>query len=114
MIDSYEIKNYHLMPLKGGQLFLPVKAAIRKKIGKKDGDFVRVVLYADKDPTEIPGELLLCLQDDPIAYERFVSHSDREQKALVDWIYSARTDTTKVARIAKTLDKLVKLHTLLT
>ena len=43
-IDGYEIKNYHLMPMGNGQLFLPVKAAIRKKIGKETGDWVQVVL----------------------------------------------------------------------
>ena len=33
-IDDYEIANYHLMPMGNGQLFLSVKAEIRKKIGK--------------------------------------------------------------------------------
>ena len=33
-IDNFEIKNYHLMPMGNGNLFLPVKAEIRKKIGK--------------------------------------------------------------------------------
>lgn len=107
-IDSYEIKNYHLMPMGNGQLFLPVKADIRKKIGKKAGDFVKVVLYPDKDPTEIPQELLQCLLDEPIAHQTFLSFSDGEQKAFVDWIYSARTEETKVERIVKTLERLTK------
>ena len=34
-IDGYEIRAYHLMPMGNGKLFLPVKADIRKKIGKK-------------------------------------------------------------------------------
>ena len=34
-IDGYEIKSYHLMPMGNGNLFLPVKAEIRKKIEKK-------------------------------------------------------------------------------
>ena len=33
-IDGYEIRKYHLMPMGNGLLFLPVKAEIRKKIGK--------------------------------------------------------------------------------
>jgi len=107
-IDNYEIKNYHLMPMDNGLFFLPVKASIRKIIGKKEGDFVQVVLYADQDPIEIPQELLQCLLDDPIAHKNFFSYSEGEQKAFIDWIYSARTDKTKVERIVKTLEKLAK------
>ena len=36
-IDGYEIKNYHLMSMSNGMMFLPVKAEIRKKIGKNEG-----------------------------------------------------------------------------
>jgi hypothetical protein len=38
-IDNHEFKNYHLMPMGNGKLFLPVKSDIRKKIGKKEGDW---------------------------------------------------------------------------
>jgi len=107
-IDNHEFKNYRLMPMGNGKLFLPVKAEIRKKIGKKEGDWVNVILYADNTPTEIPDELLLCLLEDPTAHRTFLSYSDGEQKAYVDWIYSAKTDETKVERIAKTLNRLTK------
>lgn len=85
-----------------------MKSAIRKKIGKKEGDWVHVVLFADNAPTEIPEELLLCLKDDPGAYKTFLSYSDGEQKAFIEWIYSAKTDETKVERIAQMLDKPAK------
>lgn len=58
-IDDYEIKDYHLMPMKNGNLFLPVKAAIRKKIGKSAGQFVRVILYLHESPSHLPEELRL-------------------------------------------------------
>ncbi|GAB3203123.1 hypothetical protein ABID22_001257 [Pontibacter aydingkolensis] len=112
-IDSYEIKGYHLMPMGNGQLFLPVKTEIRKKIKKQAGDWVHVILYADNTPQEVPEELLLCLQDEPAAYEKFRNCSDGEQKAFVDWIYSAKTDETKVERIVQCIQKLLsnqKLH----
>ncbi|NOU20081.1 MAG: DUF1905 domain-containing protein [Bacteroidales bacterium] len=107
-IDNYEFKNYHLMPMGNGSLFLPVKADVRKNIGKKEGDWINVVLYADNAPTEIPQELLICLMDDPTSHKVFLSYSDGEQKAFIDWIYSAKTDDTKVERIVKTLNKLAK------
>jgi hypothetical protein len=107
-IDNYEFRNYRLMPMGNGSLFLPVKAAIRKLIGKKEGDWVKVILYADNAPTEIPEELQLCLKDEPEIYKTFLSYSDGEQKAFIEWIYSAKTEETKVDRIARTLNKLAK------
>lgn len=44
IIDNVESKNYKLMPTGNGRLFLQVKTEIRKKIGKKEGDWVAVVL----------------------------------------------------------------------
>lgn len=107
-IDSYAISNYHLMPMGNGQLFLPVKAAIRKQIKKQAGDYVRVTLFADNLPTEIPEELRLCLADEPKALAAFLSYADGEQKAFVEWIYNAKTEATRVERIAKTIGKLLK------
>ncbi|HLP03801.1 MAG TPA: YdeI/OmpD-associated family protein [Paludibacter sp.] len=105
-IDSHQFRNYHLMPMGNGSLFLPVKAAVRKAIGKQAGDQVHVVLYADNAPTEIPEELRLCLDSEPGLYKAFLGYPDGEQKACIEWIYSARTEETKVERIARTMDKL--------
>jgi len=107
-IDGFEIKKYHLMPLGEGQLFLPVKAEIRKKIKKQAGDYVHVILYPDNEPLEVPNELLLCLQDDPEALRFFNSLNKNEQHSYVKWIYAAKTDQTKVDRIAQTLIRLSK------
>ena len=106
-IDGYEISNYHLMPMGNGMLFLPVKAEIRKKIGKKEGDWVHVTLYSQELPSVAPEDFLLCLQDEPAAYQKFQQLSESEQKAMIDWIYSAKRDEQKVERIAQTLDKFL-------
>jgi uncharacterized protein YdeI (YjbR/CyaY-like superfamily) len=67
------------------------------------------MLYHDNEPTEIPEEMLLCLQDEPEAFRFFNSLNDNEKLIYVKWVYSAKTDETKVDRIAKTIDRLV-LH----
>ena len=105
-IDDFVLKNYKLMPMGNGRLFLPVKAEIRKKIGKKEGDRVKVILFADNAPIEIPEEFLLCLREDTTAYNTFMTFTDGQKKEYIDWIYSAKTDDTKVERMAKTLNKL--------
>lgn len=107
-IDDYEFKNYKLMPMGNGKLFLPLKAAVRKKIGKEAGDYVKVILYKDNSPLEIPEELELCLKDEPEAFEIFNSLKEGEQKTYIDWIYSAKKDETKVNRIAAMINKIIK------
>ncbi|MGX5858043.1 DUF1905 domain-containing protein [Dyadobacter jiangsuensis] len=107
-IDDYELMGYNLMPMGTGQLFLPVKAEIRKKIGKKEGDWVSIELYADNSALAIPEELIDCLKDEPKAYANFLKLGEGAQKEYRDWVYSAKKDETKVARIAKMIDMLLQ------
>ena len=94
------------MSMGEGRLFLPVKAEIRKKIKKKEGDYVHVILYPDNEPLEVPTELILCLQDEPKAFQFFKSLSESEQKFYVQWIYSAKKEETKIDRLAKSINRL--------
>jgi hypothetical protein len=107
-IDGFEIGKYHLMPSGEGTLMLFVKSEIRKKIKKEAGDYVHIILYPDNEPLEVPEELLLCLQDDAEALQFFDSLKENEQHNYVKWIYSAKTEQTKVERIAKALVRLSK------
>lgn len=106
-IDSYEIKNYNLQPMGNGRLFLPVKADIRKKIKKQEGDYVHIILYEDHNPYEIPQELKLCLLEEPYVYDIFRAYTDGEKKTITEWIYSAKSEQTKVDRIAKVINDIV-------
>ena len=107
-IDDFELKNYRLMPMGNGMLFLPVRAEIRKKIGKKEGDWVHVKLFADNDALEIPKELMLCLEDEPQALKNFLTYTESEQKAYIDWILGAKKEETKIERMAETINKVLK------
>ncbi len=107
-IDGFEIKKYHLMPLGNGELFLPVKAQIRKVIKKEHGDEVHVILYPDNEPLEVPEEMLLCLEMEPLALQFFNTLSDSEQNYYIQWIYSAKQEETKISRMGKAIDRLAK------
>ena len=104
-IDGYEIKQYHLMPMGEGQLFLPVKASIRKSIKKEVGDWVEVVLFPD-DASPVTEEFLLCLEDDPAALRNFKRLSESDQKKYIDWIYSAKKEEGRIERIARAIEKI--------
>lgn len=106
LIDDYELKNYKLMPMGNGRMFLPVRADIRKKIGKKEGDWVKVVLFHDVDPLQIPDDFLQCLRDEPAAYEVFHRFNESNQKYYLDWIYSSKKDDTRVERIAIAIERI--------
>ncbi|MCP4178625.1 MAG: DUF1905 domain-containing protein [bacterium] len=113
-IDEYKLKQYKLMPMGKGKLFLPVKAEIRKKINKEAGDYVRIILYSDESQIEIPEEIKECFKNEPCKiHKTFLSYTEGEQKAYLDWIYSAKTDQTKAERIVKMMNKLqrkLKFH----
>jgi len=107
-IDGYEIRKYHLMPMGNGKLFLPVRAEIRKKIGKDEGDKVHVILFPDNEPLEVPQEMIECLRLEPEALKFFRTLTDSEQKHYVQWIYSAKREETKIRRLAAAVERLSK------
>ena len=106
-IDNYELKYYKLMPMGNGKLFLPVKAAIRRIIDKEAGDFVQIKLYEDERLLVIPEEIIDCFKNEPQkVYSNFMNFTEGEQKAYLDWVYSAKKEETKVERIIKMLNQV--------
>jgi Domain of unknown function (DUF1905)/Bacteriocin-protection, YdeI or OmpD-Associated len=105
-IDDYELKSCNLAPMGNGKVFLPVKAEIRKAIGKQAGDWVQIKLFLNITPEITPEEILLCLEDEPKALDFFNKITDNERKHYIDWIYEAKMEPTKIDRIVKTIDRL--------
>ncbi len=79
-IDDYEFAGVHLMPLGNGNVGLPVKAEIRRKIKKQAGDVAHVTLYEDKTDLTIPDEFLLCLEMEEGVAALFESYTDSRKK----------------------------------
>jgi hypothetical protein len=107
-IDDFPISNFKLWPTKNGGMFMPVKAQIRKKILKKEGDSVKVLLFPDEGPAEIPLEFLECLRDEPRAEKAFMDLDEDTQRTMCEQIVSATSDAVRVKRIAETMNKLLK------
>jgi desulfoferrodoxin (superoxide reductase-like protein) len=107
-IDGFEISKYNLTSMGNNQMFLPVKAEIRKKIKKEAGDWVHVILYADNEPLDTPEEMWLCLEDEPKAMNFYKKITESEKKHYIDWIYSAKMEQTKIDRMIKAIDRLAR------
>lgn len=105
-IDNYELNQYKLWPTKNGEWFLPIKAEIRKKIGKQTGDTVSIVLYADDSKVQIPEEFLICLEDSLDAKTFFNNLSDTSKKQFIDHIYSSSNKLIQATRISNAIKKL--------
>lgn len=104
-IDGFQISNYPLQPMGNGNLFLPVKAEIRKQINKHAGDMVRVILYHDNTYDETLAELKSCLEDANM-YSKFEMLSQKDRKTFVNWISSAKNDHDKIKRMISIIDQL--------
>ena len=104
-IDGYEFSGASLMPMKDNTLLLPVKAEIRKAIGKGEGDYVHVVLYRDDTVFQIPDDFKMRLEEENVL-QAFKAYKVWEQRMCIKWIYSAKRPETVRERIVKTLFKL--------
>ena len=107
-IDDYEIRQYKLWPTADNKLFLPIKAEIRKKIKKQEGDIVTLTLYEDTSAVEIPDEFLICLYESPQARFHFESLSLTSQKQYVDYVFAAKSHEARARRLTKSIEKLEK------
>jgi hypothetical protein len=106
-IDDYEMNNVSLMPIKGGRLFLAVKAEIRKQIKKEAGDTVRVKLFGAKAPEGISeADFHEALADDPEALKLFGGFPKTEQQAWLSWIFEGGYTDTIVARMADAIGEI--------
>lgn len=107
-IDNIPFCQYHLMSMGNGQLFLPVKAVIRKQLKKRAGDWVSVEIFLDNDPVTIPEELLQCLMDEPAALKKFNKMSDSEKTTAIKHIYAVKKEETRAARIVQLTRSLLQ------
>ncbi len=107
IIDDYELKNASLAPVKGGRLFLAVKAEIRKQIKKEAGDTVRIRLYGNKAIETISeADFHEALGDEPDALKNFETFPKKEQKAYITWIFSAGDNEAIIERIAAAIGEI--------
>ncbi|MBK5269820.1 MAG: DUF1905 domain-containing protein [Bacteroidia bacterium] len=107
-LDNYVIKRISLLPMGGGRFLIAVNAAMRKAIGKRHGAMIKVQLTEDKSEFVFNKDFLECLADEPAADEFFKTLPGSHQRYFSKWIDSAKTEYTKVKRIAIAVNALSK------
>lgn len=107
-LDSYAISQVATIPMGEGNFILAINGTMRKALGKKQGDKIKVTLKADDSKIILSPDLMICLKDDPVALAAFKKLPGSHQKYFSRWVESAKTSTTKTKRIVMTLTALSK------
>jgi hypothetical protein len=98
-LDSHAINQTALLPMGEGDFILPLNGTMRKVIGKKEGDVLKLKIELDERPLTLSSDFVTCLKDDPLAYNFFKTLPKSHQVYFSKWIESAKTISTKTKRI---------------
>ena len=106
-LDAYEFKGVALIPMGGGEFIMALNAQVRREIKKKHGAMLKVELKVDKQPIEVPEDLLECLQDEPQALDFFSNKLNLSHRNyFIKWIAGVKSAEARAKRIARTVNAL--------
>jgi hypothetical protein len=99
-----------LMPNGDGTHCFGITQALRKKIGKHPGDMVHVIIEEDTNErvVELPVELEALFRKNKKAKECFDTLSYTNRKEYAQWIAGAKKEETKLSRLERTEEMLLK------
>lgn len=108
-LDHVEVSGLALTPMGDGDFILALKASLRKRLKKEEGDRIHVELREDVEfKIEIPNDLEICLAEEEVWLERFMLLAMSHRNYFVNWINQAKTETTRTKRIALTVEAMEK------
>ena len=99
-IDAHPIKCVALVPMGEGNYIMPVNASMRKAIKKIHGASVEMKMERDESEIKLSPSMLACLKDVPSAFTYFKGLPLSHQHWFSNWVNAAKTEPTKVKRIA--------------
>jgi hypothetical protein len=102
------------MPMGNGNLFLPVRAEIRKKIKNKPATQCMLFCMKIRNRWMYLKNCCCVYKMNPWHFEFFEKLSESEKKYYIQWIYSAKKEETKINRMAKAINRLqrgLKMYT---
>lgn len=106
-LDALAVAGLAMVPMGEGDYIIALKADLRRKLKKKDGDMLKVSLEEDKDfQIPMPADLEDCLNEQPHFMENFLKQPKSHQHYFFNWINSAKTEPTRAKRIAMTINAM--------
>jgi hypothetical protein len=105
-LDKFPIEGVSLIPIGGGEFIMPINGAMRKGTHKAQGSTLTVRIEVDTKEYELNSDFILCLEDEPRAFEYYKSLTKSHQNYFSKWIDSAKTETTKSKRITQSIQAL--------
>jgi hypothetical protein len=106
-IDGLAVAQLAMIPMGNGSFIIPVKTLIRKKIGKQEGDKITMILEEDKKEYQLDKELIICLKEEPDAFQKFSKLPRSYQNYYSKWAGSAKTPETKSRRIGIIINGMI-------
>lgn len=108
LLDNYAFQSVALIPMGNGQFIMAINATMRKAIRKNRGAKVDVKMEVDNAEIPLSVTFLECLADEPLALDNFNKLPKSHQLYYSKWIESAKTETTKIKRIAMAVNGLAR------
>lgn len=107
-LDTHPIEGVSLLPMGEGTFIMPVNQAMRKGTGKGKGATLQVRFEVDERALVICPDLVESLQYEPKALAFFNKLPPGHRRYFSNWIDSARTEPTRVKRIAQTVNAMAR------
>lgn len=108
-LDHVEIIGISLVPMGEGNFIMALNGSLRKQL-KKDLGAV-LALQLEEDTTfkiEMPEDLELCLADEPHLLKNFLKQPKSHQNWYINWLNTAKTETTRTKRIVRIISAMDK------
>jgi hypothetical protein len=101
-LDHVPIEGLALTPVGEGDFILAIKKELRQKLKKDLGALLLVELEEDVNfKIQMPEDLKLCLLEESVLMERFMSLPMSHRNWYINWLNAAKTDATKTKRLVK-------------
>jgi hypothetical protein len=109
-LDGMAVRALALIPVGEGRFILPLNTEMRKRLRKSAGQTLQLSISRDEnpDPVPMPEDFAACLEDEPAAKKHFYKLPGSHQRYYIKWINGAKTEATRVKRIAQAVSGLVK------
>ena len=101
-LDELPVAGLSFIPMGEGDFILALNSGVRKQLKKEEGAKLNLQLEEDKTfKIEMPEDLELCLLEERHFLENFLNLPKSHQNYYINWLNTAKTETTRIKRLAQ-------------